>query len=133
MFNDEGVRSQNQIQGVDTQGNLKNIKVGDNGEILVKNVEESEETGIKVEKTIRCNNTLVGTVTTNINVNKYVTQVKIANYSETATLSITINGETYTVGSSIVVELKINADVTDIGITASEDNTRIQYSIESEE
>ena len=36
MFNDDGVRSQNQIQGVDSQGNLRNVRVDEEGNVMIK-------------------------------------------------------------------------------------------------
>ena len=132
MFNDEGVRSQNQMQGVDNQGNLKNLKVGATGALLVEDANSGEATE-KIRKTIACDKAVVGTTATSIAVNKYVSQIKIANYSETASLCVVINNNTYNINSNIVVEIFINANVTDISITSSEDNTAIQYLIESEE
>lgn len=131
MFNDEGVRSHNQIQGVDDDGNLRNIKVDENGNIITK--VESEEVEVVEKKTLLCNVATIGNQATVININKKVTKLEIANYSENANVTITIGSKTYIVGANLVLDIIINDNVTSISLSSEEENTQIQYLVEGEE
>lgn len=109
------------LKGIDENGNLQNVFVSEDGAIKVKL--DGESTDNKTEKTILSNVFTVGTTSTAIEINQKISNIMVANYSETA--DVTINNE-YKVGSNLAVELPINSHIDNISITSTEDNTKIQ-------
>lgn len=123
--------------GINKKGEPKNIIVSDKGEVLVKNSENttignSEENPIPVkeikdiETTLFSNVETVGTAATTIAINKKVTEISIANYSETSNITIVAGEITAVIGSNITTNLKINKQVDNISLSAEEDNTKVQ-------
>lgn len=132
MNNDEGVRSQNQIQGVDKNGNLRNIKVDENGNLMTTGGTgsiASNGTAVTLEADI----IIVGTEAVQLAINKKITKIELANYSETAKLTINTGEKIFKIGSNLAIEIIINSTVDNITITSTEENTEVQYLIEGEE
>lgn len=117
------------LKGIDEKGEMRNLKVDENGALKVL-IDENES---KLETTLVASVITVGTVSQNIEVGKKVTQLNIANYSDTADLTLTINEKDYTIGSNLTVDLLINRTVDRISIVSTEDNTKIQYIIKGVE
>lgn len=87
----------------------------------------------EVETTISAGIQTVGTTASSISINKKVTEIDIANFSETATVTLTIGNDSYVIGSSIATTLKINKTLTSISIVASAANTDVQLIIKGVE
>lgn len=152
------------LKGLTEKGELKNIRVSENGELLTKgvgtqssnigNTEENpvpvkvisgvdipSEVGInnsaenpipvqevkEIETTLQAGVITVGTEATTIAINKKVTGLSIANYGETADITVTLGEKQYTVGSNLAIDLPINSQVTDIAVVSSEADTKVQY------
>ena len=109
------------LKGIDENGNLQNVFVSEDGAVKVKLSEESTDN--KTENTILANVFTVGTTSTAIEINQKISNIMVANYSETA--DVTINNE-YKIGPNLAIELPINADVSSLNIISTEDNTKIQ-------
>lgn len=107
------------LKGIDENGILQNVCVSEDGAVKVMLDDESSTK----EKTILSNIITIGTTPTVLEIKQKVSSIMIANYSETA--DITINSE-YKVGANLAVELPINSHVDSISITSTEDNTKIQ-------
>ena len=140
------------LKGIDENGNMRNIKVTEDGAVVVVQnggsvsettpVEIQNENPIPVNGNVTVNNdvttlsagvlTLSSTAQT-ILVNKKVTELSIANYSETADVTITIGQTSYVVGSNIAVDIPINKTITSIGLTSTEADTKVQYIVKGEE
>ena len=108
------------LKGIDENGNLQNVFVSEDGALKVKVDEEESSTK---EKTMLSNIITIGTTPTVLEIKQKVSSIMVANYSETA--DITINSE-YKVGANLAVELPINSHIDNISITSTEDNTKIQ-------
>lgn len=107
------------LKGIDENGILQNVCVSEDGAVKVMLDDESSTK----EKTILSDTITIGTTPTVLEISQKVSNIMIANYSETA--DITINSE-YKVGANLAVELPINSYVDIISITSTEDNTKIQ-------
>lgn len=118
------------LKGITENGELKNVKVSENGEILTKRVEQEVK---EIETTLQAGVITVGTEATTIAINKKVTVLSIANYSETADITVTAGEKSYTIGSNLALDLPINGQVTDISVVSSEEDTKLQYVIKGVE
>lgn len=131
------------LEGFDENGILRGVKVSENGEIYVINGgdsgsggEEQEEQKVITESnetTLYSGVMTVGTQEQTIGVNKKVTEISIANYSETANVSVSVDNASYVVASNLALDLPINKSVGTIGISATEADTKVQYVIKGEE
>lgn len=129
---DEGIRNSHQILGVGDDGFLKNLHMTNNGELKVV-ISEGGSGDSKVETTLKAEIINVGIATQTIDINKKVTSISIANYSETANINIEIDGIIYVVGANIATELPINKEISVINISATAANTKLQYIIKGVE
>ena len=102
---------------------MKNVKVTDNGEVLVKiNNTENGET----ETTLNASVQTVGTTATTIAINKKVTQIDIANYSEEANVTLTAGGISAVIGANIATTIKLNKQVDNISLVSTAADTKVQ-------
>ena len=152
------------LNGYDEKGELRNIRVTENGEMKVK-VEEGEpktqdskivntaENPVpvdiqnqsinvgntnqnpvpvnitntqEVETTLNASIQTVGTTASTVAINKKVTTIDVANYSETADVTITIGNLAAVIGCGIATTLTINANVTNISLQSTEADTKVQ-------
>ena len=139
------------LKGFDENGNLKNVKISENGEICVKvtkndnssdkniKVSENGEVYVKfdekkeIETILAANVITVGTVAQKIEINKKITELSIANYSETANVTVEIGENSYIIGSNMAVDLPIGKDITNISLTSTEEETKVQYVVKGVE
>lgn len=121
---DEGIKAQGQMRGITDGGNLKNIRTDEQGRMLV-NVDGQTQTS--KEKVLASASIKAGTEATTIDVNGKVTTALVANYSETATITVAVDGENIVVDSSIAIELPINKEVTSLEIISNETDTKVYY------
>lgn len=117
------------VKVINEKDEMKNLKVDEDGNLKVKVV--SEEGGQTEEKEVTLLSELltVGTTATTKEINKKVTSIMVANYSETA--NVTIN--TFVIGPNLALELPINELITNLSITATEDNIKIQLVVKGVE
>lgn len=113
------------LVGITENGNLKNVKVSEKGELLVR----EEGTSGGSESTLCCNILTIGTEATNIDINKMVTSIMVANYSDSADITITNGEAVYQVGSNLAIELPINAEVGALIITSTIADAKVQLVI----
>ncbi len=85
------------------------------------------------ETTLNASVQTVGTTVTSININKKVTTIDIANYSDTANVTLGIGNTSYVVGSSIATTLTINKDVTTLSLVSTEADTKVQLVVKGVE
>lgn len=128
MFNDEGTRSSKQIQGSAKDGSVKNFII-ENG-LLQVGIGEGEVSVKSQETTLSAGKETITDKT--ITVNKKVTSISIANYSEENDINVIIEEKTFVIGKNIATDLPINTNVETIQITASAD-TEVQYIIKGVE
>ena len=135
------------LKGFNKDGELKDVQVTDEGEIMVKiagggggqtaqeveivntsenpvpvNITNTEE----IETTLNASVQTVGTTASTIAINKKVTTIDVANYSETADVTITIGNLAAVIGCGIATTLTINANVTNISLESTEADTKVQ-------
>ena len=120
------------LKGIDENGNLQNVNVSEDGAIKVQMRGIVEQTSDK-EITLLSEILTVGTTSTSKTISKRITTIMVANYSETSDVSINIGQDNLQVGANLALELPINAEVTNLAITATEDNTKIQLVVKGVE
>ena len=122
------------LAGLPRNDELVNVKATKEGKLLVDMGESSgEETTKKVETTLNASIQTVGTTATTVAINKKVTNIDIANYSETADITVTIGDLVATIGANIATTLVINKDVTNISLTSTEADTKVQLIVKGVE
>ena len=128
------------LKGIDEKGNLQNVFVSEDGALSVKiegaSINEQGEMSVKMEDTeitLLSEVLIIGTTATEKAINKKVTSIMVANYSETSDISIAIGNNTLQVGANLALELPMNEQIENLYITATEDNTKIQLVVKGEE
>lgn len=127
------------LKGINEKGEMKNVKVTDNGEVLVKSaggnnttVGNTEENPIpvkeikEIETTLNASIQTVGTTATTIAINKKVTKIDIANYSESANVTLVAGALTATIGANLATTIAINKQLDNISLTSTEADTKVQ-------
>ena len=89
--------------------------------------------GQEVETTLNASIQTIGTEATSVAINKKVTSIDIANYSDEADLTVTIGTLTATIGANISATLPINKDVTNISLTSTAADTKVQLIVKGVE
>lgn len=119
------------LKGITENGELKNVKISEDGEILVKTAEVEEkpteilQTSDK-ETVLKASILTLSTQNTVVNINANVTNISIANYSETGDITMTIGEKTYQIGSGLAIDFPINENVTSISFASTEADTKTQ-------
>lgn len=125
------------LKGITENGEMKNLKLNDNGAVKVS-IEEGEN-GINTtsnkdrEITLNASILNIGTEATSIVVNKKVTSIMVANYNETADITLNAGGTDLQVGANLALELPVNLQVENLSITSTEANTKIQLVVKGVE
>lgn len=130
------------LKGYDENGMLQNVQVTEEGAVLTKiagsgdegldvNIKNASELIPESEKetTLYSGVLTVGTSETTIGVDSKVSELSIANYSETANVSVSVDNKTYVIAPGLALDLPINKVVSIVGISASAANTKVQYVI----
>ena len=126
----KGVKSANQIQ-VQTEDGVPIVPIaGSDGAMKVEVVSGGAN---RVVTTLHASVITAGAEAESIAINKKVTSIMVANYSETASLSMVVAGKTYVIGSGIATTFAINKQVTNVSITATEEDTKVQIIVEGVE
>ena len=116
---------------------MKNVRLNDDGALKV--ALESTEDGIKTtsnqdrEITLVASVLSVGTDAQPIVVNKKVTSIMVANYSETADITLNAGGKDLQIGANLALELPVNLQVENLTLTSTEANTKIQLVVKGVE
>lgn len=129
------------LKGFDKKGNVKNVLLNEDGSIPVKVVDESggEQKPTEIiqtsDKEIVLNASIltVSTESQTIAINKKVTTLYIANYSESGDIAISIGEKIYQIGSNLTVDFPINANIDNISLSSTEPNTKVQLIIKGVE
>ena len=116
------------LKGIDENGNLQNVYVSEDGALKVE--VKGDTSNAKTETTLLCERLTVGTTATEKTINKTVTTIMVANYSETADVII---NSSFKIGPNLAIELPMNTNITNLSITATEDTTEIQLVVKGEE
>ena len=124
----DGVKTANQVQFQKADGTPTVPVVGDNGGVMVELADGSLPT-VNKPTTLYANVITANTEEQTIGVNKEVTEIYIANYSDTASVTVSAAEKNYTIGPSMAVDLTINKVVTNVGISATAADTQVQYVI----
>lgn len=130
---DEGTRSVQQMQAEGPNQEIRNLKVTDLGNLKVAIEEGGGGTPAQEETTLISNLLTIGTDATSIPVNRTVTNIMVANYSETADLTINDGTNDFKVGPNLALEMPINKQVTNLSITASVADTKVQLVVKGVE
>lgn len=130
---DEGVRSAHQVQAEGPNHEIRNFKVNEKGELLVKSSDSGTVTGEKAT-TLTALNQAFGATPTAVTLNADVDAISVANLSSTETDTITVSsaadGITLLVPAGLAVEFPINktlASISIIGTGADTDSTVSGY------
>lgn len=128
------------LEGFDENGNLRGVKVSENGElhVIMNGGSGSGQGGGSTiiqsnETTLSAGIITAGTTEQTIGVAKKVTEISIANCSETANITVSVGQKNFVVAPNLAVDLPINNTVTEIGITSTEADTKVQYVVKGEE
>ena len=122
------------IKAITENDELVNVKATKEGKLLVDMGENSGgETSKEVETTLNASIQTVGTTATTIAINKKVTSIDIANYSETANITMQVGELNAVIGTKVAATLVINKNVTNISLTSSEDDTKVQLIVKGVE
>lgn len=123
------------IQGITKNGDLKNIMVNEDGTLPVRI--EGEEIAVSqtsdIEVTLNSSILTLSQETQTVNIGKKVTMIMIANYSETADVSMTINDNIYQIGSNLALELPMNLVIDSLTLSSTEADTKIQLVVKGVE
>ena len=127
------------LTGFDEKGVLRNVKMSEKGEIYVKEIgsdsgsddQDSSSGNINSEvvTTLYAGVITVGTEEISVGVSQKVKLISVANYSETANITINVDEKYYTLGPNMIVDLPINKTIGTVGFSSNEANTKVQYVI----
>lgn len=114
------------LTGINKNGEQKNILVTDEGKVVVKISDEEQESTSQEETTLNASVQTIGTSATTIAINKKVTQIDIANYSEEANITLTAGGVSAVIGANIATTIKLNKQVDNISLVSTVADTKVQ-------
>ena len=129
------------LKGFDKKNEMRNVLVTEEGKVVVS-VDNSQSSPIPVSgdvaieslgTTLYSGVMTVGTEEQTIGVSKKVTEISIANYSETANVTVSVDESNFVVGPNIATDLPIGKNVSTVGLSATEANTKVQYIIKGAE
>lgn len=120
------------LLGIDENGFAKEVRVTDEGAILVESSGGGGES-TSTETTLRGSVETLGTTATTISIGKKVTSIDIANYSDEATITMAVGQQNIVIGPNIAANVPVNKNITSISLTASAANTKAQIIIKGVE
>lgn len=115
------------ISGVGPDGSQKNIKTNSNGNL------EVVVSGGSSETTLNSSVQTVGTTATSISINKKITSIDIANYSETGTVTLTVGTLQAQIGGNVATTLTLNKNIENISLVSTEADTKVQIVVKGVE
>lgn len=114
------------IKAVTENDELVNVKATKDGKLMVETSGGEGGTTENVETTLNASVQTVGTTPTSIAINKKVTQIDIANYSEEANVTLTAGEFNAVIGANIATTMKLNKQVDNILLTSTIADTKVQ-------
>ena len=114
------------IKAVTENDELVNVKATKDGKLMVETGGGEEGTTGNVETTLNASVQTVGTTATSIAINKKVTQIDIANYSEEANVTLTAGEFNAVIGANIATTMKLNKQVDNILLNSTIADTKVQ-------
>ena len=111
------------LKAITENGELVNLKASTDGKLII---DAAKEANAEVETTLHSSMQTVGTSAVDININKKVTSIDVANYSETANITVTIGTLSAVIGPNIATSLLVNKDTTKISLISAEADTKVQ-------
>lgn len=126
------------LKGFTEKGEMKNVKVTEGGELLVKNSNDSGDKPTQVEVienevVLSSNIYQLSTEVTNVEINNKVTTIEIANYSETNDIKMIVNDKEYNIGANLSIDFPINKTLESISLVSTAENTKVQLVIKGVE
>lgn len=123
------------LVGITENGEIKNVKVNEEGEMKVAMDGEVIQTSSIQDREVVLNSSVltIGTEESIISVGKKVTSIMIANYSETADITVNTGFSNLQVGANLALELPVNLEVQNLTITSTEDDAKIQLVVKGVE
>ena len=144
------------LKGFTEKGEVKDVRVTENGEVLTKmggtqntNINNTDdnpipvkiinETGVEVVQTsdqeVVLNASIIMLTTEEhaITLNKKITTLSIANYSDTADITMTIGEKVYQIGAKLAIDFPINKVVESISLVSTATDTKTQLVIKGVE
>lgn len=120
----EGRNMPGQIQGITNNGEIRNIRTDENGNIMTSQ-SAGGDSGASTSDitTIICE--IVDEEKT-IQVNKYVTEISVANYSEENNITLSIDEEENIIGANIAFDMPVNKNVSNISVEGTSDDIKLQ-------
>lgn len=117
------------IKAFNDNDEIVNVKATNKGAIKVSLEDENTQTTEeRLETTLLANVQTINNESTVINVNKEVTEIDIANYSDEANLTLQVNNKNFIIGSNLTVEFPINQIVNSFSLSSTAE-TKVQYVI----
>lgn len=117
------------LKGFTKNGELINVLVSDEGKLLVEGAGESSGK----ETTLNASIETVGIEPTVLNISKKVTSIDIANYSNTADITIGIGRKSFVIGNNIATTIAINTEIINIVLSSTENDSKVQIIIKGVE
>ena len=131
------------MTGITNNGEMKNVKVNDEGKVQVdiEGVLPVDIQGETVniiqtsdrEVTLLADVLTLSTSNTTIPVNKKVTNIMLANYSEEADVSVSVGSKTLEIGANLALEFPMNENITNLVLTATAADTKVQLVVKGVE
>lgn len=124
------------LKGFDKNGNIQNVILNEDGSIpvqmsnggAVEVVQTSDQ-----ETVLNASIVMLSTEVHTITVNKKLTVISIANYSDTADITMTIGTKTYQIGAGLAIDFPINEVVESISLVSTSADTKTQLVIKGVE
>ena len=144
------------LKGFTEKGELKDVKVTENGELLTKsegtqssNIQNTEENPVPVkivtgdrvevvqtsdqEVVLNASIVMLSEEPQEIVLGKKVTVISIANYSDTADITMNIGEKTYQIGAGLAIDFPINSTTENISLVSTAVDTKTQLVIKGVE
>lgn len=115
------------LKGFNKNGEMKNVILNEDGSLSI-----GMSSG-GTEKVLNASIVVLSTEEHTITLNKNITEISIANYSENADITMNINTKTYQIGAGLAIDLPINELVESVILVSTEADTKTQLVIKGVE
>lgn len=127
----EGRSMPGQIQGITKEGEIRNIRTDDNGNMMmIQSAGGDSGASVSDITTLMCE---IVDESKTIRVGKYITEISVANYSEENNITLTIDSEENIIGANLAFDIPVNKNVTNITIEGTEDDIKLQLVVKGVE
>lgn len=115
------------LKGFDKNGELKNVILNEDGSLAIGMSSGGSE------KVLNASIVVLSTEEHMITLNKNITEISIANYSDAADITMTIGSKIYQIGAGLAIDLPINEVVESISLVSTVADTKTQLVIKGVE